>query len=249
MRLMQTRPLLTTILVYLGSLLILSLTARAQTSTTTSVTTTTIVTSTTLAAPTSTTSTTKMTTTTSRSTTTTTTRNPKEAKNVFAIFETSKGKFKVKLFHSLVPKTVENFVGLAEGTKEFKDPKTQKKVTKKFYDGLTFHRVIDGFMIQGGCPLGDGTGGPGYQFQDEFNPELKHSKAGILSMANAGPNTNGSQFFITTTATPHLDNRHSVFGEVVEGMDVVKSIEKAKTRFDKPIDPIVIKSINIERTF
>jgi peptidyl-prolyl cis-trans isomerase A (cyclophilin A) len=168
---------------------------------------------------------------------------------VFAIFDTSKGKFKIRLFADKAPKTVENFVGLAEGTKESKDPKTLRKVTKKFYDGLIFHRIIDGFMIQGGCPLGEGTGGPGYQFQDEFHPELKHSKAGILSMANAGPNTNGSQFFITLAPTPHLDNHHSVFGEVVEGMDVVSAIGKVKTRFDKPIDPVVIKTITIERQF
>src|SRR5690606_32085657 len=130
---------------------------------------------------------------------------------MFAVFDTNKGKFKIKLFHDRVPKTVENFVGLAEGTKEFKDPKTNRKVKRNFYDGLVFHRVIDGFMIQGGCPLGTGTGGPGYQFADEFHSTLKHDKPGILSMANAGPNTNGSQFFITVAPTPHLDNRHSVF--------------------------------------
>lgn len=168
---------------------------------------------------------------------------------MFAVFDTNRGKFKIRLYKDRAPKTVQNFVDLAEGNKEVRDPKSGKRSKKKFYDGLNFHRVIDGFMIQGGCPLGDGTGGPGYQFQDEFHPELKHNKAGILSMANAGPNTNGSQFFITVGPTPHLDNRHSVFGEVVEGMDVVNAIAKTKTRFDKPIEPVTIKTVTIEREF
>lgn len=167
---------------------------------------------------------------------------------MFALFKTNKGDFKIELFQDKVPKTVENFVGLAEGTKEFKDPKTGAKVKKKFYDGLTFHRIIDGFMIQGGCPLGTGTGDPGYRFNDEFHPELKHDKPGILSMANAGPNTNGSQFFITLGPTPHLNNRHAIFGQVVEGMEIVSTIGKVKTGFqDKPVDPVTIQSITIQR--
>ena len=129
---------------------------------------------------------------------------------------TTEGAFTIRLFDQEAPNTVANFVGLAEGTKEFTDPKTGKKTTRRFYDGLVFHRVIAGFMIQGGDPLGTGTGGPGYKFADEFSPKLRHSKAGILSMVNSGPSTNGSQFFIMLPATPWLDNRHSVFGEVVE---------------------------------
>ena len=135
---------------------------------------------------------------------------------VFAIFDTTEGSFKARLFVDRVPKTVENFVALAEGT----------KTGKPFYDGLIFHRVIPDFMIQGGCPEGSGRGGPGYKFADEFHPELKHTKPGILSMANAGPNTNGSQFFITVAPTSWLDNKHSVFGEIIEGYDVVEKISK-----------------------
>lgn len=171
----------------------------------------------------------------------------KKDKEMFALFETSQGNFKIKLFHDKAPKTVDNFVGLAEGTKEWTDPKTGKKVKKPFYDGLTFHRVIPNFMIQGGCPLGTGTGGPGYKFEDEFS-DLKHSKPGILSMANAGPNTNGSQFFVTVAATPWLDGRHTIFGEVVEGMDVVEAISKARTSpGDKPVEPIILTHVKIQK--
>ena len=167
-----------------------------------------------------------------------------------AVFATSEGTFKVKLFDQEVPNTVANFVGLAEGTKDFTDPKTGQKTKRPFYDGLVFHRVIDGFMLQGGCPLGTGTGGPGYKFADEFNAKLRHAKPGILSMANAGPGTNGSQFFVTLAATPWLDNKHSVFGEVVEGMDVVNKIGAAPTSKpgDRPLKPITINSVKIERS-
>jgi peptidyl-prolyl cis-trans isomerase A (cyclophilin A) len=151
-----------------------------------------------------------------------------------ANFETSMGNFTIELFEQQAPKTVENFVKLAE---------------KKFYDGVIFHRVIDGFMIQGGDPTGTGRGGPGYQFADEFHPQLKHTAEGILSMANAGPNTNGSQFFITLTATPHLDGKHAVFGKVVEGMDVVKKIGKTPTKAgDRPVTDVVMKAVRIEKT-
>ena len=131
-----------------------------------------------------------------------------------ATFETSKGQIIIELFAEQTPKTVENFETLC---------------AKNFYDGLTFHRVISDFMIQGGCPQGTGTGDPGYKFDDEFHPDLKHDGPGILSMANAGPNTNGSQFFITHVACPHLDGKHSVFGKVIEGQDVVDSIAQGDT--------------------
>lgn len=165
---------------------------------------------------------------------------------MIATFDTNRGTFKIKLFADKTPKTVENFVGLATGTKEFTDPKTGQKTKRPYYDGLVFHRVIKDFMIQGGCPLGTGTGGPGYKFGDEFHPELKHNKPGILSMANAGPGTNGSQFFITTVATPWLDNRHTVFGEVTEGYDVVDAIGKTKTGpMDRPVEAVTINKVTI----
>ena len=165
----------------------------------------------------------------------------------YAQFTTSMGNFTVLLFEQDAPKTVANFVGLAEGTKEWTDPKTGQKVKRPYYDNLIFHRIIDGFMIQGGDPLGVGTGGPGYQFADEFSPKLRHSKEGILSMANSGANTNGGQFFITLGPTPHLDNKHSVFGEVVEGMDIVRKIGKVKVGMnDKPVTPVTM-SVKIER--
>lgn len=160
------------------------------------------------------------------------------ANEIYAAFDTSEGKFKAKLFADKAPKTVENFVGLAEGT----------KTGKPFYDGTIFHRVIPGFMIQGGCPEGTGRGGPGYKFADEFHPTLKHSKKGLLSMANAGANTNGSQFFVTVDATPWLDNKHSIFGEVSEGYDVVEKISKlARNSNDRPLKDVKVLSVKIER--
>src|SRR5277367_4903942 len=165
----------------------------------------------------------------------------------YAIFETSQGNVVVKLLEKEAPKTVENFIGLAEGTKEFTDETTGQKQKKNFYDGLAFHRVIPQFMIQGGCPKGDGRGGPGYKFADEFHPSLKHSKAGKLSMANAGPGTNGSQFFITVAPTPHLDNRHTIFGEVVEGQEVADKISNTtRDSMDKPRTPVTM-NVRIER--
>jgi peptidyl-prolyl cis-trans isomerase A (cyclophilin A) len=168
---------------------------------------------------------------------------------VHAVFTTSEGTFKVRLFDQDVPNTVANFVGLAEGSKEFTDPKTGQKAKRPFYNGLVFHRVIEGFMIQGGDPLGTGTGGPGYKFADEFSPKLRHSKPGLLSMANAGPNTNGSQFFITLAATPWLDNKHSIFGEVVEGMDVVQKIGTTATSkpSDRPLKAVTIQTVKIQK--
>jgi peptidyl-prolyl cis-trans isomerase A (cyclophilin A) len=168
---------------------------------------------------------------------------------IFATFNTSEGRFKARLYDDKAPKTVANFVGLAEGSKEWTDPKTRQQVKRPFYDGLIFHRVIDGFMLQGGCPMGNGMGGPGYKFADEFAPGLKHDRPGLLSMANAGPNTNGSQFFVTLVPTPWLDNKHAIFGEVVEGMDIVQKIGKTRTGpQDRPVKDIVINSLKIDRS-
>jgi peptidyl-prolyl cis-trans isomerase A (cyclophilin A) len=170
------------------------------------------------------------------------------AEGLTAKFETTEGVIVVKLFDKESPKTVANFVGLADGTKEWTDPKSRQKVKRPFYDGLIFHRVIPDFMIQGGDPLGTGTGDPGYKFEDEFSSSLKFDRPGLLAMANAGPNTNGSQFFITDAPTPHLTNKHTIFGEVTEGLDVVKKIARVpKGPGDRPTTPVVIKKLTIIR--
>ena len=147
-------------------------------------------------------------------------------------FETTDGSFRVELFEDRAPITTKSFIDLVE---------------RGFYDGIQFHRIIEGFMIQGGCPEGTGRGGPGYQIEDEFHPELRHSDEGILSMANAGPNTGGSQFFITLAATPWLDDRHAVFGKVVEGMDVIRKLGKVDTgRNDRPVEDVVMETVELE---
>ena len=157
---------------------------------------------------------------------------------VYARFQTSEGSFRAKLYADKAPKTVENFTTLADGS----------KTGKPFFDNLIFHRVIPDFMIQGGCPEGSGRGGPGYKFADEFHPTLKHTKPGLLSMANAGPNTNGSQFFVTVAATPWLDNKHAIFGEVVEGYDVVEKISRLpRDSQDRPKKEVKLQSVTIER--
>jgi peptidyl-prolyl cis-trans isomerase A (cyclophilin A) len=164
----------------------------------------------------------------------------------YARFTTSEGDFTVRLFEQQAPLTVANFVGLAEGTK---DPATGKPGTvSPFYDGLVFHRIIAGFMIQGGDPQGDGRGGPGYTFPDEPDPALRFDRPGLLAMANRGPNTNGSQFFITLGATEWLNNKHTIFGEVVEGMDVISKIGSVRTGpGDRPVTPVVLRAVKIER--
>lgn len=172
-----------------------------------------------------------------------------ENKKMKAIIETSMGTIEIELFADKAPITVANFVGLAKGEKEFTDLKTGKKTKRKFYDGLTFHRVIPEFMIQGGCPLGTGTGGPGYTFEDETNNGLKFNKPGLLAMANAGPNTNGSQFFITEVTTPWLNGHHTIFGQVVSNKDleIVKKIARVDCGFSNdPLDPVYIEKITIE---
>ncbi len=152
---------------------------------------------------------------------------PQGPGDLYAIFQTSRGNVVVKLLEKEAPRTVANFVGLATGKQEWIDPRTGQKSKAKLYDGTAFHRVIPQFMIQGGDPLGTGTGGPGYRFEDEFQSGRKFDRPGLLAMANAGPNTNGSQFFITEVPTPHLNNRHTIFGEVVKGQDLVPQIARA----------------------
>ena len=169
-------------------------------------------------------------------------------KGLYAIIMTSKGDITCKLYEEEVPRMVDNFVGLATGTEEHLDYKEKKWVKGKFYDGLIFHRVIPNFMIQGGCPFGSGLGGAGSRIEDQFHPSLKHDKPGVLSMANSGPNTNSSQFFITVSPTPWLDGKHSIFGQVVDGMNVVNEIANVpRDERDKPKEPVTIKTIEIKQ--
>ncbi len=168
------------------------------------------------------------------------------AENLTATFQTSLGEIVVKLLPEKAPKTVANFVGLAEGTKEWKDPKSGQAVKRPLYDGTVFHRVILDFMIQGGDPLGTGTGGPGYRFEDEIGPDNRFDKPGLLAMANAGPNTNGSQFFITEVPTPHLNRGHTIFGQVVEGQDIVTKIARVpRGPGDRPVTPVRVNKITV----
>ncbi|MCU4924470.1 peptidylprolyl isomerase [Halobacteria archaeon AArc-dxtr1] len=164
-----------------------------------------------------------------------------------ATLHTSKGDIDVELYDERAPRTVGNFVGLATGEREWTDPESGDRITDEpLYDDVLFHRIIDGFMIQGGDPTGTGRGGPGYQFDDEFHDELRHDEAGVLSMANSGPNTNGSQFFITLDATPHLDGKHAVFGKVIDGMDVVQNIGSVETDArDKPVNDVLLESVTV----
>jgi len=172
-------------------------------------------------------------------------------KDLYAHFDTSEGKVVVKLFPKDAPNTVENFVGLATGEKAWTHPGTreQKKGTP-LYDGTIFHRCIGDFMVQGGDPLGRGTGGPGFQFEDEFQSKRRFDRPGLLAMANSGPNTNGSQFFITVVPTPWLDNKHTIFGEVVSGMDVVKKVANdiPKGPGDRPRTDVKVRSVQISET-
>ena len=166
-----------------------------------------------------------------------------------ATLQTSEGTIVVRLFPDHAPKTVSNFVELAEGTRQWTDPNTRQTSSGKLYDGTIFHRVIPDFMIQGGDPLGTGTGGPGYKFGDEFHPELSFDRPYLLAMANAGPGTNGSQFFITTVPTPWLNRKHTIFGEVIEGADVVDRISHVKTQAgDRPMTDVVLESVTVTRS-
>lgn len=173
------------------------------------------------------------------------------AEQLYATLKTNHGDIVIRLLPNHAPKTVENFVGLAEGTREWTDPKTGKPTNAKLYDGTVFHRVISGFMIQGGDPLGNGTGGPGYKFGDEFHPDLAFDKPYLLAMANSGPGTNGSQFFITVAPTTWLTRKHTIFGEVADeaSKKVVDDIMAAPTnpRTDRPLSDVVIESVVVER--
>ena len=168
------------------------------------------------------------------------------ATNPTATLRTNLGTVVVRLLPDHAPKTVRNFSELAEGRREWRNPATGTTSEDRLYDGTIFHRVIPGFMIQGGDPLGTGRGGPGYQFADEFHPDLRFDRPYLLAMANAGPGTNGSQFFITTVPTPHLNGKHTIFGEVIEGSDVVDKIGQVRTdRGDRPVDDVVLESVQI----
>jgi peptidyl-prolyl cis-trans isomerase A (cyclophilin A) len=172
-----------------------------------------------------------------------------ESGDLYATIQTNYGDVLIRLFADHAPTTVGNFVGLAQGKIEWTDP-TGDKTSMPFYDGLTFHRVIPGFMIQGGCPRGDGRGGPGYTFKDEFHPDLSFNRPYLLAMANAGPNTNGSQFFVTVAPTPHLNHHHTIFGEVADqpSRDVVDRIARLATdRNDRPTTQVVISGVAIDR--
>jgi peptidyl-prolyl cis-trans isomerase A (cyclophilin A) len=171
------------------------------------------------------------------------------ADEVIATLHTTLGSIAIRLFPQQAPQTVENFVGLAEGTKEWTDPQSGEKSRTPMYNGTIFHRVISGFMIQGGDPLGTGTGGPGYRFADEFHPGLRFDRPYLLAMANTGqPATNGSQFFITLGPTPHLNDKHTIFGEVIQGQEIVDQIGAVETgRRDRPVKEIVIDSVTIDR--
>ena len=168
-------------------------------------------------------------------------------KDIYAVMKTNLGDITLRLFSKDAPKTVANFVGLASGERQWKNPATgEMKTNTPLYNGTIFHRVIEGFMIQGGDPLGVGMGGPGYKFEDEFQSGRTFDKPGILAMANSGANTNGSQFFITTSVPSHLNNRHTIFGEVIKGYEVVQTIERVpKGPMDKPVQPVSIQSIQL----
>ena len=169
-------------------------------------------------------------------------------KGLYAVVETTLGELTLKLEEEKTPETVKNFVGLATGEKEYTDPRSKKPSNEPFYDGTIFHRIIKNFMVQGGDRLGQGVGGPGYRFKDEFDSSLKHDAPGVLSMANSGPGTNGSQFFITLVATPWLDGKHSVFGRVVKGQDVLANLGNVVTGHqDRPKDEVGIKKVRIVR--
>jgi peptidyl-prolyl cis-trans isomerase A (cyclophilin A) len=170
------------------------------------------------------------------------------ATTLTATLQTNKGQIVVRLFPDHAPKTVRNFTELAEGTREWTDPRSHKKTTARLYNGTVFHRVIPDFMIQGGDPLGNGRGGPGYTFADEIHPELVFDRPHLLAMANAGPGTNGSQFFITVAPTPWLNRKHTIFGEVTQGTEIVDMISRVKTgAADRPVEDVVLESVTVNR--